>query len=105
MKIDDDCAKAFLNGKSFCRGNTLVSTGIMTLFGNMIAIKTNNVIKLNHCGWMTKTTKNRLNAILTLLNLPLIKQVKGVWYWKNDQVFKSGWNYINDDNDNNNEKD
>jgi hypothetical protein len=45
MKIDDDCAKAFLNGKSFCRGNTLVSTGIMTLFGNMIAIKTNNVIK------------------------------------------------------------
>lgn len=102
MKIDIDSAKAFLNDESFCRGNTLVSTGIMTLAGNMIAIKTNDVIKLNYYGRKTVTTKNRLNAILILLNLPLIEQVEDKWYWKDDQVFKSGWNYINV---NDNEKD
>lgn len=79
---------AFLIGQSFKLGNTNVKVNDPTipnswtleLFGNPIAIRTGNRIRLMDCGWQTKTTKERLNAILSSCGQPLIVQKKRKWY-------------------------
>ncbi len=97
-KITKKAADAFINGYNFKKDNTEVIsqvTTVMRLHGNNIAIKENDKIKLNHCGWKTPTTKERLNGILAYVLEPRhIYQKNGVWYWKRDKEFKSGWNKV-----------
>lgn len=99
-KITEDAVRAFNNGYDFKKDNTKViktDDGIyMYLHGNLIAKKVyGDGTYLNHCDWETNTTKERLNSVLSLYHdIGLIYQKAYIWYWKNNQEFKDGWNKI-----------
>ena len=66
--IDTQAADAFINRKRFRSSNTKVDVvdGLphLYLFGHLIAkIEDDDTLLINHCGWETKTTKARLNAL------------------------------------------
>lgn len=72
-QITRDAVNAFMSGKDFKRGNTEVKNGVMYLHGNAIATK-NNVgymspdaigIMVNLAGWNTRTTRERLNGLIS----------------------------------------
>jgi hypothetical protein len=96
-KIDQETRNAFHFGYDYKNNNTKV---IKTekdirvfLHNNCIAKKVyGDGIYLNSCGWETVTTKSRLNALLDLKDK--IYQKNFVWYWKNGEEFKNGWNKI-----------
>ena len=82
-KITENSVNAFMNAKSFKSSNTEVvvkeNVTILKLFGNEIAYRYNdpeNTLSITNCGWMTNTTKERLNGIPSVN----IYQRKGVWY-------------------------
>ena len=83
--ITMQAAAAFLAGKKFKKSNTEVDCNYgfaaLFLFGNCIAhyrIKdgAENGLTISTCGWRTKTTKERLNALPGVS----IFQKAGVWY-------------------------
>ena len=95
-KITEKSVNAFFKGKNFQQGNTEVikicglscwgndKDIIFNLHGNTIARLTDNQTKLiiNHCGWLTSTTKERLNGILSAYGLGYIQQQKKHFYYK-----------------------
>jgi len=81
-KISIDSARAFLNKKPFNKQNMSVNDGVMRLYGNAIAWSENDKLILSDCGWQTVTTKDRLNAVLTLLNKGHIFQKDFEWFYK-----------------------
>ena len=99
-KISNNAAMAFNGGYNFKRSNTEViknDTEIrMYLHGNCIAKKVyGDATYLSHSNWETNTTKSRLNAILDLYQSDMkIYQKDFIWYWKNGEKFKDGWNKI-----------
>lgn len=104
-KIDQETKNAFWNDYNLKNNNTKVEylktsennnnapeTRIY-LHGNCIAKKIyGEGIFLNHCGWMTVTTKARLNALLDPKDK--IYQKDFIWYWKNGIKFNDGWNKL-----------
>lgn len=46
-----------------------------------------NTITLSACGYLTNTTKSRLNAIARHFNLPTISQRDFTWYWSDGQLY------------------
>ena len=84
-KIEREMIQAIMDRKSFNKANTSVSIGYagtmldhykdaymtIKLHGNEIAKyyynKDNTPLCINHCGWMTNTTKSRLNALITFV--------------------------------------
>ena len=69
-KISIDAAKAFAENKNFNRANTMVCTNnfcgretSLYLHGNLIAQKKGKKLFVQNCGFFTKTTKERLNAL------------------------------------------
>jgi hypothetical protein len=100
-KITELAAKAFHAGYDFKKDNTeVVCTGNERRFylhGNCIAKKViGDGLYLNHCGWTTPTTKERLNGILAAYRSAWIYQKDFQWYLvKNEKiVFKDGWNKV-----------
>lgn len=99
-KITEQAVNAFLGNRNFKLSNMEVfinyDVTLMLLHGNVIAQinKATGNISLNHCGWQTNTTKERLNGLLDKLNKPRIYQKAFVWYWKDGEEFKDGWNRI-----------
>lgn len=83
-KITSKSVNAFMNDRNYRNGNTIVNNNgretRMSVFGNTIAIKNENGIHINNCGYETVTTKERLNGILYYANKPRISQVKYRWY-------------------------
>jgi hypothetical protein len=77
-KITKDAIEVFWNGGYFNRDNTRVAKKSMWLHGNNIACVRDNKLIISSCGWETTTTKERLNGVLSKLNM-YIKQTKGVW--------------------------
>ncbi len=85
--ITEESISAFNDSKQFKKQNMEVETNSLLtwlkLHGNIIAIKDNNtgLIKIKNCGWFSKTTKERLNA------LPGVKiiQKQKVWYLNGEQ--------------------
>jgi len=73
-------ADHFHSGKYFSRGNTKVTVEDnvvkLLLHGNCIAQRTPLAFTISNCGWVTPTTKERLNGLRGVY----VKQVKGVWY-------------------------
>lgn len=61
-------------------------------YGNVIAERKDGILTLSHCGWSTKTTKARLNAILASYALPTIRQIDFVWHLTNARGFDKVWN-------------
>lgn len=48
---------------------------------NIAVIDTNiKAVTLNAGSWKTATTKNRINEVLTILDLPTIYQKSSIWY-------------------------
>jgi len=93
-QITKDATNAFFNkAGSWQRDNTMVMTtnnfSIMRLHGNLIAefCHNNGTLYISNCGWITSTTKERLNGILDSVGVGKIYQKAGVWYWKDGQKF------------------
>ena len=100
-KITELASNALLHGDSFTRDNTGVGGGAMFLHGHKIAEHTlHNTLILNDCGWLTTTTKERLNGVLETFNTGLsIYQKNYTWYIYNHETetsseWKSGANVI-----------
>lgn len=79
--IEKQMLNAIKNKKDYFCGNTMVSINgslaLVYLHGNLIFgmnYKT-HVKAYNSCGWLTTTTKSRLNALGADIH-----QKKGVWY-------------------------
>ena len=66
-KVTEQSANAFNTGRAFRSSNTTVTVTPesvqMRLYGHLIAEKTGSKLVVNSCGWMTVTTKERLNGI------------------------------------------
>ena len=60
--------------------NEVTKNVALYLHNNMIALLSGNELMINHQGWQTNTTKERLNGVLDAFNLPRLSQKKGVWY-------------------------
>lgn len=84
-QITGSVIHAFNNNYHFKSGNNQVtiegSITKMLLHGNVIATKENGKLTINTCGWLTNTTKERLNAIS---NVKIIV-VKGKWFLNGSQ--------------------
>jgi len=90
-KITQQSVNAFNNSVNFKSANTRViavpsGSAFLELHGNTIAQRLNiegieDVIVINACGWLTTTTKERLNALPNVS----IKQKAGVWYLNGKQ--------------------
>ena len=106
-QISKDASQAFWNGQSFKRSNTEVRMTNVTvefyLHGNLIAERSLlfDILRINHCGWPTVTTKERLNAILNVGGYrDRIYQKDYSWYiskdLEKDVPMLRGWNEIRD---------
>ena len=80
-KISLDSATALVNNKGFKRDNTTVSDGVMRLYNNPIVWIDKGVLNLSDCGWQTVTTKDRLNAVLSVFDLGHIFQKNYEWFY------------------------
>lgn len=82
-KVTQQSVNAFEAGKPFCSGNTCVTVQpnvtVLSLHCHAIAYKYNDpkrTLSIDSCGWMSNTTKERLNGITGVS----IQQKAGVWY-------------------------
>ena len=68
------------------------------LYSKCICKITNEELEVNHHGFLTVTTKSRINALLKEFNgTTEIVQLKGKWYWKKvhpDKSFSFAWTEI-----------
>lgn len=84
-KITEQAAAAFELGYNFKLNNTEVRKTAgsvqMLLHGNLIAERTEAKLYINSCGWMTPTTKERLNGIDGVN----VSQRKGEWFLNGDE--------------------
>lgn len=73
-----------------------LSNTTLYLHGNAIAKKCANGVFVNHCGWKTNTTKERLNGLMDIMGRykDKICQKNYVWYWKDGEELQDGWNKI-----------
>lgn len=95
MKIVTQNAVACFNrGGNATFSNTQVVTenGVtkLYLFGNLIAVKENGVLKVSNAGWESNTTKERLNGLSGVH----IKQKNFQWYL-NGEEWNGSWKQIN----------
>ena len=92
-KITKEAVDAFLNGINFSKDNTCVihthKYSFLYLHGNCIARQDSFDLMINHQGYLTKTTKERLNGIPGVH----IQQKKGIWYLNGKEML-DGWNKI-----------
>lgn len=70
-KIDNNVAHALIAGGEFSQGNTVVQDGYVLLHGHQIASLGERdgrvALTANCCGYVTRTTVGRLNAIISRL--------------------------------------
>ena len=92
-KITEYVVNALLVGYKFKRDNTEVKRiddiWCMYLHGSRIAQIKPTGLEINHQGYLTNTTKERLNGLPGVS----ITQKKGVWYLNGSEM-KEGWNVI-----------
>jgi hypothetical protein len=81
-KITQESVAAFMSARKFNRGNmqveVLENVSVLKLYNNPIAYKYNDpqgTISIQTCGWFSKTTKERLNAI------PKVSINQKNWEW------------------------
>lgn len=97
-KIEREMIEAISKCKSYSKDNTQVTINDywevqVYLHGNRIAIIQNNKLLLSDKGYQTKTTKSRLNAILSHYNLPTIYSKNYQWFigdeeWNGTKTFE-----------------
>lgn len=65
-KITLQTVNAFFSGGNLAKNNMVVSKSHVYLHGNLIARKVNNTkIEICFCEWVTNTTCDRINAIVS----------------------------------------
>ena len=65
-KITQQTVKALFSDDNMTNNNTVVSSGCVYLHGNKIArIIDGDKLQVSFCGWVTNTTRERINAILS----------------------------------------
>lgn len=86
-KITTESVNAFLDAKPFNKQNMTVEVQpcvtILRLHGNPIAYRYNDPersLSITNCGWQSNTTKERLNGLLSALNMGGITQRNWEWY-------------------------
>jgi len=86
-QITKESVNAFLDAKPFNKQNmkveVLPNVTILKLFGNAIAYRYNDPersLSITNCGWQSNTTKERLNGLLSALNMGTITQRNWEWY-------------------------
>ena len=67
-KVSREVITAFLKNETRKVGNTYTNRGFLYLYGNQIASNINGTIRIFDGGFATATTKERLNALLQLMN-------------------------------------
>ena len=105
-KISREASEAFWEDRDFKKSNTEVTVFETDVFfylhGHLIArrSRTFDNLQINHCGWPTVATKDRLNAILSVggYGRQRIYQKDKSWYISQDlqkdiPVYR-GWNEI-----------
>jgi hypothetical protein len=75
-KVTQQITDAFLNGSKLTLGNTYCDGSGIYLHGNLIAYREGSDLFITAAGWLTNTTKERLNALPGVM----INQVKGQWF-------------------------
>lgn len=81
-KITEQAANAFECCNDFKQSNTEVyyspaeCKSYLYLFGHTIATSQHGVLQISACGYLTVTTKERLNGLTGVS----IQQKKGVWF-------------------------
>ena len=95
-KITQLAITAFQNGTPFKKGNTEVwidDKGVkrLLLHDNCIAKIDANGLAICPCGYMTRTTKERLNGLPGVQ----IIQKDYVWYLHGKKLDMRNWTYIN----------
>ena len=93
-KITQQAVNALYGKYPFKKDNTEVfmnSSGwwCLVLYGTGIATIASEGLKINHHGYLTNTTKERLNGLPGVS----ITQKKGIWYLNGSEM-KEGWNVI-----------
>lgn len=90
-QVSINVASAFMNGRAKKSGNTQTDGKSLWLHGNKIAEHREDGLYITHCGWKTKTTKERLNAISGVN----IFQKNYVWYL-NGEEWNGEWKRVNE---------
>ncbi len=94
-KITEAAYSAFINKRRFSRDNTKVEVDnnevYMYLFGNLIAKTENGNVLINHCGYKTATTQERLNAFDVR-----IRRDEGRFIVNEEFIWEHGWLNINE---------
>ena len=92
--ITSEAVQAFVNGTTFKGGNTTVSRNThdsacvsLKLHGHTIAQRIGDRVRINDCGWKTRTTKDRLNGVIQAYHARGgIFQKNFEWYLEIDEV-------------------
>lgn len=64
-KITQQTVNALFSNGNMVNNNTVVSGGVVYLHGNMIARLQGTKLQVSFCGWVTPTTRDRINAIVS----------------------------------------
>ena len=92
-KTSTKAAALFFCRKTGTVGNTkVINHGEVTelrLFGKLIAehVNESGQVFISNAGWATRTTKERLNAVLEYLGQTGIYQAQHIWYWRGHTEF------------------
>jgi predicted phosphodiesterase len=89
--ISKRMSDAFMNGKAKKDGNTYTDGKSLYLFGNKIAEHHADGMYITSAGWLTKTTKERLNS---LPNVSIFQKRKE-WYL-NGEKWNGDWIKVSD---------
>ena len=92
-KIEEEMITAIKEARPYKKDNTKVTYDlgnnqvVIHLHGNLIAYVDNDVFNLylSDAGYRTKTTKSRLNAILSLYDLGKIYSKNCQWYFNDEE--------------------
>lgn len=90
-KVTQKTVAAFINGEKCSSGNTVSTGDCLRLHGNLIAKREGGATWINNCGWLTNTTKARLNGLLDSIGCGNIRQVKGKWYFNGAAMPSNKW--------------
>jgi len=90
-QVSINVASAFMQGRAKKVSNTQTDGKSLWLFGNKIAEHREDGLYITNCGWKTKTTKERLNAIDGVR----IHQKNYVWYL-NEEEWNGEWKRVNE---------
>lgn len=90
-KVTSETVRAFVSGNAKKVGNTESTGQRLLLFGELIAEWREGEIWFTLAGCNTITTKDRLNALLSIMNAGKISTVKGLLRYNERYISDTEW--------------